>query len=502
MQFIGWMYDIARDQCPTYELLDEICERSANAGYNAVCLYLEHRYAYPCAPWAAANGCLTPEVVQRLVRKHRRDTLRIIPFLNVLGHMEGFIRAEGGRGLSEGQTSHAEQMCPSKPENVEFVEGLVCDAMEAFDDEWVHLGGDETWQLGSCELCKPRAEKIGKAGIYGEHFARLCNLVIDNGRRPAIWGDMLLQHPEAIELIPKETVIFDWHYEQSPLESAQNFQSRGFEVVCCPCLKMFDANWSALDLSRKNIDDHAAAARELDSLGVCVTTWEPNYFAIFRSYLPLIYSAGRHLGHGTPWSEALLEESDAGFVRAAEILGREIPSAAPFLAQDRGATIRAYLAMRLNPFYLWTKWRVEACSVIGDKVLALCDKADSHVPPTDPLRGAIELHRAAVLWVRAVEAAYEAYLARNFSACREALAEGRAELGRLRPHLEESAAHGGAQVDLDRLDLLQRRVDEVSAKVDAIACMKSATYLPAFEIVVDGGYVVNDTAAWRTGANR
>jgi hypothetical protein len=502
MQFIGWMYDIARDQCPTYELLDEVCSRSLGAGYNAVCLYLEHRYAYPSAPWAAADGCLTPEAVKKLTAVYKPRGLRVIPFLNVLGHMEGFIRSEGGRRLSEGQTSHQEQICPSKKENVEFATRLVLDAMDAFDDEWVHLGGDETWQLGSCEQCKPRADKIGKAGIYGEHFAPLCKLVLEKGRRPAIWGDMLLQHPEAMDMLPKETVIFDWHYEEGPTPTSRKFRDKGFDVVCSPSLKMFDANWSAMDLSRKNIDDHASAVDGLGALGVCVTTWEPNYFAIFRSYLPLIYSAGRHLRHGAPWNEALLAESDAYYPRAAEILGRDIPSVASFLAQDRGATIRAYLAMRLNPFYLWVKWREEACSPVGDKVLMLCDEADAHLKANDPLRGMVELHRVAVLWVRGVEEAYRAYVAREFKTCREALRSARGALGSLRPHLEDSAKHGGARVDLDRLTLLQLKVDEVSKKVGAIAKSKNRAYLPAFEIVVDGGFVPNDTAAWRTGTGR
>ena len=66
MKFVGWMYDVAREQSPREDLLTKLLERSAAAGYNAVGLYLEHRFAYPSAPFAAGPGCLTPETVRRL----------------------------------------------------------------------------------------------------------------------------------------------------------------------------------------------------------------------------------------------------------------------------------------------------------------------------------------------------------------------------------------------------------------------------------------------------
>jgi hypothetical protein len=46
MKFLGWMYDIAREQSPRLDVLTEMLQRSRAAGYNAVGLYLEHRFAY------------------------------------------------------------------------------------------------------------------------------------------------------------------------------------------------------------------------------------------------------------------------------------------------------------------------------------------------------------------------------------------------------------------------------------------------------------------------
>ena len=165
----GWMYDIAREQSPREDCVRDLLLQSKDAGYGGVGLYLEHRYAYPSVPWAAAPGSLTPESVGRLRTDPDLSGLRIIPFLNTLGHMEGFIRAEGGQWLAEGPGKGFLQLCPSRPECAEFAWTLVSDAMEAFDDEWVHLGGDEARQLGQCPRCAGRVKSGGVAALYGDY---------------------------------------------------------------------------------------------------------------------------------------------------------------------------------------------------------------------------------------------------------------------------------------------------------------------------------------------
>src|SRR4030042_67316 len=149
MNFIGWSCDIAREQSPREDALREMLRRSAAVGYNAIGLYLEHRFAYPSAPWAAGPRCLTPEVGRRLLADAGRQgggnaaggagprvgaQMRIIPLLNTLGHMEGFIRAEGGQWLAEGRAVFGgEQMCATRPECVRFVRGLIADVLDVFD---------------------------------------------------------------------------------------------------------------------------------------------------------------------------------------------------------------------------------------------------------------------------------------------------------------------------------------------------------------------------------
>jgi hypothetical protein len=471
--------------------------RSLNAGYNAVGFYLEHRFAYPSAPWATGPGALTPEQVSRLCAEFHPRGLRIIPFLNTLGHMEGFIRAEGGQHLAEGAGEWSLQICPSKSECQELARSLVKDASEVFRDEWIHLGGDETHQLGECPLCRKKADHIGKAGLYGEYFGDLCRWVLQLNRRPCLWGDMLLAHPEALAYLPKETVIFDWHYDKGAKESAEFFRKAGFDVVCCPSIHSYDAGWCHWELTKQNIDQHFADAQQTGALGVLVTTWELSYFTNYPSILPLIYSAGRRLARQEDWKQALITEGGEGYALAVEILGNQIPQASSFLKPGTWRPLRDRLVMRLNPFELWKEWRGEACGDVGERILRLCDQADSCLDVHHPLRFSIELHRVAVLWVRAVEEAWLAYKRRDAIHACEALARGAEHLHRLGEGLIQAWEKGGSRADPLRLVRLLQYVAEVARRI-AEGARHGEGFRPAFETLIDPMYVPYDQAGWRT----
>ncbi len=492
----GWMYDIAREQSPREDRVRDLLLQSKDAGYGAVGLYLEHRYAYPSVPWAAAPGSLTPESVGRLRADPDLSGLRITPFLNTLGHMEGFIRAEGGQWLAEGPGKGFLQLCPSRPECAEFAWTLVSDAMEAFDDEWVHLGGDEAQQLGQCPRCAGRMKSGGVAALYGDYCGRICRRVLDSGRRPCLWGDMLAKFPNALNEIPKGTVIFDWNYSGSPADTTRLFRERGFDVVCCPAVRTYDAGWCFLDETRRVIDAHAEEARQLGALGVWVCAWEFFGFSSLSSIVPLILAAGRRIENGDAWASAIRSVGGEGYARAAELLGSKIPSASAFLALGTWRSLRESFVLGGNPFRLWSAWRADACGPAGDTILRRCDEAEGLLPEESPLRFPVELHMVAVKWVRLVEEAYRSYSAGNSEGCAAVLETGRSLLNRLRPGLERVASEGGSSVDLARLDRLIRFVGEVVSRLENLG--RDDPWRPAFETLVDEAYVPGDQAAWHS----
>lgn len=291
-----WTYDLAREQAPSLDHLRRLCDLSLESGYNALGLYLEHRFAYPSTPWSHGIGCLTPEMVRALQEEYR--TLELIPFINLLGHVEGFLYTETGRVFAETRFKGM-QACPSKPEFIDFANKILDDTLSIFKSSIIHIGGDETEHLGACPECRARVQKFetnigvdGKARLFGDHFGPLSAKVIEAGRRPAIWGDMLFEHPQAMVVIPKDTLIFDWQYFQSAGLTGQKFRKQGFEVVYCPTLHVYNATWLHLPQSERNVRENIVSAEVDSAYGVCLTTWECELFGNYETLLPAIQASG------------------------------------------------------------------------------------------------------------------------------------------------------------------------------------------------------------------
>ena len=122
MQLRMWSYDLAREQSPTLEHLRTFCRISLDSGYNALGLYMEHRFAYPSAPWAAGSGAVEPPTIKALEKEF--PDLQIIPMINLLGHMEGFLYTEQGYRFAE-ERFKGMQACPSNEEFVAFANALL-----------------------------------------------------------------------------------------------------------------------------------------------------------------------------------------------------------------------------------------------------------------------------------------------------------------------------------------------------------------------------------------
>ncbi len=122
-------------------------------------------------------------------------------------------------------------------------------APQPFEADALHVGMDEVFLIGNdhCPRCKGQDVAKLFAGVVNALHA---HLVRDRGVEMLMWGDRLLdsnQFPygtweasatgshRALDLIPKDIVICDWHYEPCPdYPSVRFFQQQGFRVLPSP----------------------------------------------------------------------------------------------------------------------------------------------------------------------------------------------------------------------------------------------------------------------------
>jgi hypothetical protein len=424
--------------------------------------------------------------------------LQLIPFVNLLGHFEGMIYTEEGKKFRESRFQGL-QACPSNSDFVYLCTGILNDIVEIFDSEIIHIGGDETSQLGQCETCKASVESSegdGKAALYGSHFGPLAQLVVEKGRRPAVWGDMFLEHPEALSHMPKETLIFDWQYFNGIKDSAQKFLDKGFEVVGCPALQTYNATWLHLTESEENVLEVTKNALDLKCHGVCVTTWENALFGSYDTILPAIEASGAIL-NGT--SKRFLESYDQVSERYglwAEMMGVRLQEAGGCFAHSKTrSSLKVRLLLNANPFLAWLHHGDELSGEVGNAAWQICDEA-LQIAPDEATKGISFFGRSAIEFVQIAERARGHYAKGETEKALGVLSVTR----KLFDDLENVAKRtheriGGSLADIERCRTAKRHIETVLQRIRQFGD-GSLGYLPAFEHITHQKFAPHDQGAW------
>ena len=117
--------------------------------------------------------------------------------------------------------------CPLHPEVHDVVFDIVDEVTAVFEAHAFHAGMDEVFYLGD-DKC-PRCQGRDKAELFAGEVTAIRNHLALQDKELWIWGDRLIDGKttgiglweasynnthRAIDMIPKDVVINDWHYER------------------------------------------------------------------------------------------------------------------------------------------------------------------------------------------------------------------------------------------------------------------------------------------------
>jgi hypothetical protein len=268
---------------------------------NTLILRVDYGFAYQSHPELRDPNPLELADVKKIVRLCKQSGIRLIPQINLLGHQSW---AETLSKLLEvypqfDETPHVKMpekykwpnadslycksYCPLHPDVHKVVFDLVDEICDAFETDAFHAGMDEVFYIGD-DKC-PRCAGKDKAVLFAGEVTKIRNHLASRNRELWIWGDRLIDgvttgigmwegsanntYP-AIDMIPKDVVICDWHYER-PDQTAVYFAMKGFRVVTCP--------WRKPDLALLQLEDllrarrHSTKAVSGRLLGMVQTVW-------------------------------------------------------------------------------------------------------------------------------------------------------------------------------------------------------------------------------------
>jgi hypothetical protein len=279
-------------------LKEAVAKVLAPMGVNVIVLEVGYNFAYKSHPELTQTKLITKADARELVRVCRAHGIRVIPQFNCLGHQSWrhtlYPLLTQYRELEEPPDDTPEKRwtelrswCPLHPRVNQIVFALMDELIDAFEADAFHVGMDEVLVIASkkCERCREKspAEVFAKAvNDYHRHLVGKKKLTM------LMWADRLIDAnvmnyegwsaskngtAPAIDLIPKDIILCDWHYEKrADYPSIRYFLDKGFRV--------WPAGWRDVNATRALID----CARRNPSermLGYLSTTWvlEPGGFA-------------------------------------------------------------------------------------------------------------------------------------------------------------------------------------------------------------------------------
>ncbi len=237
-------YDTKHHQ-DTKEYVKQFIRELAAYKMNMLIWEWEDKFLYPSHPEIGAPGAFTMEEMQELTRYGQQYHVQIVPLVQGLGHVGFILKWPQFAHLREVPASNFE-FCPLKQGSYELLMDLWKDAMEATPGaKFIHIGSDETYELGKCSDCNKKQADIGRSGLYHLFLGKSAELLKPYKRAVMAWeapmgwakgrlniyhgGDKAEQHAP---VVPHKSLVMteSYNYETPDLKYAKQAKALGYSV--------------------------------------------------------------------------------------------------------------------------------------------------------------------------------------------------------------------------------------------------------------------------------
>lgn len=303
------MLDVSRDRVPAMRTLRLIVDILARCRYNQLQLYTEHTFAYEGHEevWEEADP-ITPSEIAKLQAYCEFQGVELTANQNTFGHMERWLAnpkynrlakfPKGGAITPWGEVKkYPTTLDPKNPGSIALVEDLLAQLLPNFNSPLVNIGCDETFEISDPE------EYLGFVLKVIAAAKRL-------GKRPMIWGDIVLKHPELVPRLPKDLTVLDWGYESYHpfMKEAEVFAKSGFDFYVVPGTSSWRSLAGRIENMRENLAAAEAAGRTFGAKGYMVADWgDHGHWQPLAASLPGIILGGNFAFSGAKAANMDLE---------------------------------------------------------------------------------------------------------------------------------------------------------------------------------------------------
>jgi hypothetical protein len=268
---------------------------------NVLILRVDFNYQYEKHPELRDSVALSKPDVKKIVAICKANNIRILPQINLLGHQSWSnttyallrvypqfdetpeVKMPAQYTWPNADGLYCKSYCPLHPDVHKIVFDQIDEICDVFETDAFHAGMDEVFYLGE-DTC-PRCSGHDKAVLFANEVRAIHDHLALKNRSLWIWGDRLIDGKttglgmweasynntyRAIDMIPKDITICDWHYERAD-KTAVYFAMKGLKVITCPWRNPAVATQQVVDM--KLFRASATPEMQNNFQGMMQTVW-------------------------------------------------------------------------------------------------------------------------------------------------------------------------------------------------------------------------------------
>ena len=295
----GFMMDISRDKVATVDTIKQVIDLCARLKMNHFELYVEgFSYEYDrFKSYLEDNGYITKEEYKELEEYAFNHFVDFVPNQNGFGHMGKWLEKDELKDLAVcpegiflwGRHRKPTTLDPLDPRSLELVKAMYSEMLPGRKSKYFNMNFDEPFELGH-----GKTEGMDVGSLYIDYMLKAYDEIKKYDKLPLIWGDVLIKHPDKINLLPKDMTFIDWGYDaSSPFDRhAKLLKSKGVSFMMAPGTTSWCSFFGRYIDWYENIKNAIDAVVNNGGIGVLLTDWGDFGHLQFLpvSYGPIAYA--------------------------------------------------------------------------------------------------------------------------------------------------------------------------------------------------------------------
>lgn len=302
MKIRGMMDDISRGPVPTNEYMKQQIERMAELKINMLTYYTQDVVKTESHPaFAPPGGALDIDEWAELADYARKYHIDLVGNFQSFGHFDQILKHPEYAHLGE----NGMLLSPAYEESYELLEDIYREMIPAFHSDYFHINSDETFDLGS-GASKAMVDSLGLYVVYANHIKRIHKIITGMGKKVMMWGDIALEHPEMLELLPKDIILITWGYDimDDYAPRIEPFKEAGFKQLVSTGILNSYSTIPDFNVARGNIGGFMAETKKQGVWGMLNTVWDDGGFALFsKDWYGVAYASDQSWNSSFPDDE-------------------------------------------------------------------------------------------------------------------------------------------------------------------------------------------------------